>query len=182
MEVSSVYKGRPDDVSSEVEERVYRLLDEVGIGFNRIDHDDAETMEDCDVIGRVLGARICKNLFLCNSQKTDFYLLMMPADKPFKTKLLSPQLGCSRLSFAPPEIMQGLIRCTPGSASLAGLVFDAEKRVTLVIDRELKNEDKIGLHPCKNTSSLALSSADIFGKLIPALGHEPHFVDLTLTE
>ena len=182
MEVSSVYKGRPDDVRSDVEERVYRLLDEVGIGFDRIDHDNAETMEDCDVIGRVLGARICKNLFLCNSQKTDFYLLMMPADKPFKTKLLSPQLGCSRLSFAPPEIMQGLIRCTPGSASLAGLVFDTEKRVTLVIDRELKDEEKIGLHPCKNTSSLALSSADIFGKLIPALGHEPHFVDLTLTE
>lgn len=85
----TVYQGRPSDDRIPQELAVYDKLEELGISFTRVDHDHADTMEDCLLIERTLGARICKNLFLCNRQQTDFYLLMMPGDKPFKTKDLS---------------------------------------------------------------------------------------------
>lgn len=63
-------------------------------------------MAACEEVDKLLGATICKNLFLCNSQKTNFYLLMMPGDKKFITKELSAQIGSARLSFASPEFME----------------------------------------------------------------------------
>lgn len=83
------HTGRPSDQRIPQEEAVYDKLEELGIEFARVDHDHADTMEDCLKIESILGAKICKNLFLCNRQQTEFYLLMMPGDKPFKTKFLS---------------------------------------------------------------------------------------------
>ena len=105
-------KGRPADVGGreEREIRVYDFLDELGIEYFRTDHEEANTMEKCNEIDRILDTIICKNLFLCNRQKTDFYLLMMPGDKPFKTKDITKQLGCSRLSFASPDFMEECYR------------------------------------------------------------------------
>ena len=94
------YSGPPTEPRSEQENAIYARLTELGIPFYRVDHEHADTMEDCLAIEKVLGGKICKNLFLCNRQGTRFYLLMMPGDKPFKTKYLSAQLGCARLSFA----------------------------------------------------------------------------------
>ena len=70
-------------------------------------------MEVCEEIDKTLGATICKNLFLCNRQKTDFYLLMIPGDKTFKTKELSHQIGSARLSFASPQDMEKYLDITP---------------------------------------------------------------------
>lgn len=175
-----LYKGRPSDLTGRLEKEiaVYDELDRLGIEYARVDHDHADTIADCDNIAQILGAKICKNLFLCNAQKTDFYLLLMAGEKPFKTKFLSPQLGCSRLSFAPPEYMEKYLNCTPGSASLLGLLFDSECAVRLIIDRELLGEELIGCHPCINTSSLALSTKDILETIIPYTKHEPTFVEL----
>jgi Ala-tRNA(Pro) deacylase len=103
---------------------------------------------------------------------------MMPGEKPFKTKLLSPQLGCSRLSFAPPEFMEEILNCTPGSASVLGLLFDKELRVRLIIDKDLLNEEFIGCHPCDNSSSLKIKTEDIIKTLLPNLDHTPTFVEL----
>ncbi len=175
-----LYKGRPDDCADRTEKEiaVYDTLDKLGIEYARVDHDHADTIADCDAIAEILGAKICKNLILCNAQKTDFYLLIMPGEKPFKTKLLSPQLGCSRLSFAPPEYMEKYLNCTPGSASILGLLFDTECAVRLIIDRDLLNEPLIGCHPCINTSSLAIKKDDRIDKIIPYTNHIPTYVDL----
>lgn len=175
-----LYKGRPESCADrgEKEIAVYDFLDNLGIEYARVDHDHADTIADCDAISEILGAKICKNLVLCNAQKTDFYLLIMPGEKPFKTKLLSPQLGCSRLSFAPPEYMEKYLNCTPGSASVLGLVFDTECNVRLIIDRDLLNESVIGCHPCINTSSLAINREKIIEKIIPATNHTPTYVEL----
>ena len=173
-------KGRPADTAGRLEKEIrsYDLLDSLGIEYDRIDHEPAMTMEVCEEIDRALGATICKNLFLCNRQQTDFYLLMMPGDKPFKTKDLSAQIGSSRLSFGTPEYMEQLVDITPGSLSILGLMNDKEGRVRLLIDKDVLSGEYIGCHPCINTSSLRMKTADMVDKLIPALRHTPTLVEL----
>jgi Ala-tRNA(Pro) deacylase len=173
-------KGRPADTAGRLEKEIrsYDLLDSLGIEYDRIDHEPAMTMEICEEIDRVLGATICKNLFLCNRQQTDFYLLMMPGDKPFKTKDLSAQIGSSRLSFGTPDYMEQLVDITPGSLSILGLMNDKEGRVRLLIDKDVLSGEYIGCHPCINTSSLRIKTSDMVEKLIPALRHTPTLVEL----
>ena len=173
-------KGRPADTAGRLEKEIrsYDLLDSLGIEYDRIDHEPAMTMEICEEIDRVLGATICKNLFLCNRQQTDFYLLMMPGDKPFKTKDLSSQIGSSRLSFGTPDYMEQLVDITPGSLSILGLMNDKEGRVRLLIDKDVLSGEYIGCHPCINTSSLRMKTSDMVEKLIPALRHAPTLVEL----
>lgn len=172
--------GRPEDCAGRLEKeiRCYDLLDELGITYHRIDHEAAMTMEICAALDGALGAPICKNLMLCNRQCTDFYLLLMPADKPFKTKDLSKQIGSSRLSFADGAYMEQFLDITPGSLSVLGLMNDKEHRVRLLVDRDVLKAEAFGCHPCINTSSLRLTTAELMEKLIPALGHEPTMVEL----
>ena len=172
------YSGRPAERRSEPEEAIYDKLAELHIPFDRVDHDHADTMEDCRQIEAVLGGRICKNLFLCNRQQTDFYLLAMPGQKPFKTKLLSKQIGSARLSFADGGHMLEYLDLEPGSVSVLGLMNDKNKRVRLLMDRELLQDEFFGCHPCRNTSSLRFRMADLMEKILPAMEHEVTFVDL----
>lgn len=173
-------EGRPQTTDGRLakEVRVYDFLDSLSIPYQRIDHEAAMTMEVCAEIDRVLEATICKNLFLCNRQQTTFYLLMMPGDKPFKTKDLSAQIESSRLSFGPPEFMEKFLDITPGSLSVLGLMNDPELEVNLLIDEDVTKGEYIGCHPCINTSSLRIRTADMLEKIIPAMGHTPRFVKL----
>lgn len=172
--------GRPADTTGRLEKelRCYDLLDRLGVPYERVDHAPAMTMEVCQEIDRVLNAVICKNLFLCNRQKTAFYLLTMPGGKPFQTKVLSAQLGTTRLSFAPPELMGSMLRCTPGSASVLGLAYDTERRVRLVMDRAVHDAAWFGCHPCKNDASLRLRTEDLLHVFLPHTGHDVTVVDL----
>lgn len=175
---NTLYKGRPAEPRIPKEERCYELLDSLGIEYDRVDHDHADTIEACEGVEKVLGCRICKNLLLTNRQQTAVYLLLMPGEKPFYTKVLSKQIGSARLSFAAPEQMEKYLDITPGSLSILGLMNDSEKAVRLLIDRELMNDENLGCHPCINTSSLKIKMTDVTEKLIPAMGHEPTFVEL----
>ena len=157
---------------------MYELLDSLGIDYQRVDHESAMTMEACIAVDEALGAAMCKNLLLCNRQCTDFYLLLMPGDKPFKTSVLSRQIGSSRLSFADGSYMEQFLDITPGSLSILGLMNDKDMRVKLLIDGDVLTGEYIGVHPCINTSSLRIHTADLTQKLIPALGHEPTMVCL----
>ena len=176
----TLYTGRPVDCAGRdaVETACYDFLDGLGVSYQRADHDEAPSIEACAAVEQLLGAAICKNLFLCNRQKTRFYLLLMPGAKPFRTKDLSAQLGCSRLSFADAEHMQQYLCVTPGSVSVLGLLNDTEKHVRLVIDRDVLGPDWFSCHPCRNTSSLRIATADLTGKILPALRHEPTYVSL----
>ncbi len=173
-------KGRPVDTTGRLEREiaVYDLLDELGIEYERTDHDPVDTMEACNEIDAVLGTLICKNLFLCNRQKTDFYLLMMPGDKVFKTKDLSGQIGCARLSFADPEYMEEFLHIKPGAVSVMGLMNDKDNRVQLLVDRPIIESETFGCHPCVSTSSLKMRTKDVFEKFLPAVHHEPVIVDM----
>lgn len=178
--------GRPENTDGRLDKeiRVYDFLDKLGVEYQRVDHEAAMTMEACEAIDRVLGddTAICKNLFLCNRQETDFYLLLMPGDKPFKTKNLSAQIGSARLSFAKPEYMEKYLDITPGSVSVLGLMNDHEKKVQLLIDEDVLKDPYFGCHPCINTSSLKFSTKNFTDKIIPALDHHPITVKLPLPE
>lgn len=176
-----LYKGRPADTAGRLpkEIRVYDLLDRLEMEYTRTDHAAAMTMEDCYEIDKVLDILICKNLFLCNRQKTSFYLLMMPGEKPFKTKELSGQIHSARLSFAPPEYMGELLDIAPGSVSVMGLMNDQENKVRLLIDEDVLKGEYVGCHPCVNTSSLRMRTDDLIRKFLPAVHHEYTTVHLT---
>jgi len=176
----TLLQGRPTDCTGRLEKevRVYDLLDDLGLNYQRIDHEAAMTMEACAAIDEALEATICKNLLLCNRQCTDFYLLLLPGDKVFKTKELSAQIGSSRLSFASGEYMEAFLDITPGSLSILGLMNDKDHRVQLLIDSDVLKGEFIGCHPCINTSSLRLRTEDVMQKIIPAMGHEPKIVTL----
>lgn len=160
------------------EMRCYDFLHELGVEYFRVDHEEADTIAACEYVEKILGAKICKNLFLTNRQQTEFYLLLMPGEKPFFTKLLSKQIGTARLSFASAEHMEKLLDITPGSVSVLGLLNDKEKDVHLLIDRDLLKEEYFGCHPCLNTSTLKFKTEDLIGKILPALSYEPTYVDL----
>ncbi len=177
MKIDRTEQGRPGDRRSDAEEAVYDRLDELGIPYTRVDHDHADTMEDCRLIESALGAPICKNLFLCNRRQTQFYLLMMHGDKPFKTKYLSAQLGCARLSFADEDHMAEYLHTVPGSVSALELMFDTGHRVQLVMDRALLEDEYISAHPGRSGSTLRLAREDLL-RFVRMAGHEPVVVDL----
>ena len=173
-------KGRPTDESGRLDKeiRVYDFLDKLGIDYERVDHDTADTMEECQRIDETLEATICKNLFLCNAARKKFYLLMIVGDKKFVTKDISAQIGSSRLSFAPAEYMEKYLDITPGSVSVLGLMNDRGNVVNLVIDEDLLKGEYIGCHPCINTSSLKLKTKDLIDVIVPAMNHEIRYVKL----
>lgn len=177
-------KGRPEHIEGRLEKemRTYDLLDSLGVSYERIDHEAAFTMEACEEIDRTLDCMICKNLFLCNRQKTNFYLLMIPGDKVFKTKELSHQIGSARLSFASPEDMERYLDITPGSVSIMGLMNDEDNVVRLLVDEDVLKDEYIGCHPCVNTASLKLKTADVFGPVLQAMHHTMQTVKLTGAE
>ena len=171
-----LFKGRPADLSdrSEKEIRVYDFLDSLGIEYFRLDHAPAFGSEEelCREIEKSLGARICKNLFLANRQRTKFYMLMIPDHKVFRSSDISKQAGSSRLHFAEPEYMERFLDTTPGSASVMGLINDSENDVQLLVDQDVISADHVGCHPCINTSSLCIRSEDIFGRFLKAVHHD----------
>lgn len=179
-----LHQGAPENLSGrpENEAAVYRFLTALNIPFVRIDHEPVRTMEDCELIDRQLGGVICKNLFLCNQQKTVFYLLMLREDKAFKTKDISKQLGVSRLSFGTPEHMEALLHIHPGAVSPMGLLFESARDVRLVMDRDLLRDAELGCHPCVNTASIRLPMQSFLEVYLPAAGHTPAFVQIPPAE
>lgn len=177
---NTVFEGAPADLTSraEVEIACYEFLQRLGVPFARVDHSAADTIEKCMEIEKIIGVGICKNLFLCNRQKTDFYLLMMDGHKSFRTADVSKKLGVSRLSFASAEDMLALLGVTPGSVSVLGLMNDSARRVNLVIDKDVLAGDYIRCHPCKNTSTLKIKTTDLLGRILPALHRNPTVISL----
>ena len=177
----TVYEGRPKDNQGRLERetKVYDLLDQLNIPYWRTDHERADTMTACNEIDRVLDVLICKNLFLCNRQKTKFYLLMMPGDKPFRTKELSAQIQSARLSFAPEEYMEEYLHIAPGAVSIMGLMNDTENHVQLLVDEDVLKGEFLGCHPCVCTSSLKLYTKDVFETFLKEVHHDYIVVSLT---
>ena len=176
---TTIYTTKPDGANRLPKEMdTYALLDKLAIPYFRLDHDETASIDVCHEVEKILGITICKNLFLCNYQKTSFYLLMMPGHKKFQTKDLSKQINSSRLSFADAEYMEEYLNIKPGSVRVLGLMNDKNNCVKLLIDKEVLNEEYIGCHPLVNTSSLKIRTTDLLNKFLPHIGHAPTLVEL----
>ncbi len=176
----TLYNGRPADASDRLEKeiRTYDFLDQLEIPYQRLDHEPLPTIDACHEVDALLDIDICKNLFLCNAQKTKFYLLLLPGRKKFRTASLSKQIGSSRLSFADAEFMIQFLDITPGSVSVLGLMNDKEQNVQLLIDKDVLSYEFFGCHPCINTSSLKIKTTDLIDRILPAINHNFILVDL----
>ena len=176
-----IFRGKPADTEGRLERelRTYEFLDSLSIEYDRADHEAAYNMKACDEIDAALGVTMCKNLFLCNRQKTKFYLLLMPGDKKFLTKELSGQIGSARLSFAAAEDMLRILDIEPGAVSVMGIMNDRENAAQLLIDEDILKAEYIGCHPCVCTASLKIRMADLVEKFLPATGHSYMPVRLT---
>ncbi len=153
-------------------------LKNLRIDFTVISHDAAETLEKCAEIEKIIGGRICKNLFLQTTSGSIHYLLMMDSSKKFVTKEVSKALGSSRLSFASGEKMENMLGTSPGSLSITSLIFDKDKIVSLAIDEDVLKEEYICCHPCDCTATLKIKTSDITDILIPSLGIMPNIIKI----
>ncbi len=174
----TIYDSRPSEKRIPKEERCYDLLERLDVPFQRIDHEAVDTIEGCEEIEKLLGIRICKNLFLTNSKRDQYYLLMLPGEKQLVTRELAKKIGSTRLSFGAPEKMAKLLELTPGSVSVLGLMNDTENAVKLLIDRDIIDSEYFGCHPAINTSSLRLKTSDLLERLLPAMKHTPVIVEI----
>lgn len=172
------YTSHPEKTATEKEMLSYLFLEDNGVDYIRAEHDEAATIELCEQVEKVIDAKICKNLLLCNRQQTDFYMLLIPGDLPFKTKYLSAQINSSRLSFASGEQMEEMLNVTPGSLTVLSLMFDKEKRIRLLIEKSVFDEEFFACHPCVNTATVRFSVNDLKQKVLPALGREYTVVEL----
>lgn len=178
--ISCLFSGAPENLCDreDRETACYEFLGRLGVPFFRVDHEAADTIEKCTEIEKVIGVGICKNLFLCNRQKTEFYLLMMDGHKSFRTADVSKKLGVSRLSFASSEDMLKYLNVTPGSVSVLALMNDKNARVRLVIDKDVLSREYVRCHPCKNTSTLKIKTTDFLGRILPALHRNPTVIEV----
>lgn len=162
---------------------IYTLLEQLNIPFRKMEHAAASGMEDLAAVERQLRhtdakEAFCKNLFLCNRQKTVFYLLLIREDKRFRTSVVSKLIGASRLSFGDEENLYQLLGVHPGAITPLGLAFDTEHQVRLLMDRELLSLEEIYVHPCVNTATVALKTRDLLEKFFPFTGHTPQLLDI----
>jgi len=174
----NIFNSKPDDDRIQVELDTYNVLQKLDIPFTGVDHEEAMTMEDLHAVENVLDVKVSKNLLLCNTQKTKFYMLVMPADKKFLTKNLSQQINSARLSFADGVYMEKFLNITPGSLSIFGLMYDKDNNVQLVIDKDVLENEHFGCHPCINTSTLKIKTSDIMSVFLSLTNHEPIMVEL----
>lgn len=179
MNISPTYTTAPNPTGRSVRENeAFALLDSLGIKYERVEHEAAMTIDACADIDRTLDTPLCKNLFLTNSAKTDWFLLLLPGEKPFRTRVVADQIGSTRLSFGSEDKMLEYLNLTPGSVTIMGLMYDKERKVRLLIDRELCKNEFLCFHPCINTGSVKAKTADMFGKFLEYTHHEPTFIDV----
>ena len=169
---------RPSDKRIEKEEKVYDLLDKLSIEYLRVDHEPLFTIEACQKVDEILGFEICKNLFLVNSNRSQYYMLLMMPNKNLSTKDLKVQINSSRLSFGTADQLLEKLNLTPGSVNVCALMFDTSNSVQLLVDEDILKQERFGFHSMINTSTVTVSTSDVFEKILPALNHTPIIVKI----
>lgn len=153
-------------------EAVFAKLDEIGIEYEKYEHEAMYSMEDCEPFDRKIGAMIVKNYFLSTRRTAQPYLCLVRPDAHFNASDISKQAGSSRLSFGSAEMMQQYLHVYPGAVSPLGLIFDEAQKVRLLVDKKLLDADRLAFHPCDNTATVAMRGCDFFEKFLTAIGRE----------
>ena len=176
--VSEIFTKAPKETKNIVQEKTYQVLEKLDVKYERVETDEAITMEDCIEINKKLDMKMVKTLFLCNRQKTDFYLFIMNGDKRFDSKKFSSLLDISRVSFAPSEIMFNMLGTKIGAATVFSLLIDKENKVKIVFDKEVLNEEYYGCSDGTTTGYMKIKTKDIINKILPYSKHKKIIIDM----
>ena len=178
IQVSEVLTTAPECYKNELNQKIYEAFAMLGISFERVENDETLTMEDCLAIDERLDVHTAKTLFLCNRQKTNYYLFPTRGDKPFVTKDFGKALGISRVSFASAEDLEKYIGVLPGASTILGVLMESAKNVHLVIDREIAEAEFLCCPDGTRTGYIKLRTSDVLEKLIPFSGHSYEVIDI----
>lgn len=178
IRVSEIQTTAPEQFSTALQKRVYQVLEELGIPFERVETDEVITMEDCAAVNEKLHMDMVKTLFLCNRQQTAFYLFITRGDKPFRSKDFSTALGVARVSFAPAECMAAMLGTVIGAATVYSALLDTARGVQIVLDRDVYTSEYYGCSDGTTTGYMKVRTADICGKLLPFAGHTPTVIEV----
>jgi len=176
--VSNVYTTPPSEFKTVLQEKTYRALQELHIPFERVDTDEAITMEDCIQINKVLNVKVVKTLFLCNRQQTSFYLFITAGDKPFKTKDFSKALGVSRVSFAPADLMEKMLGTKVGATTVFSALLDKDNAIPVVFDKEVTCEEWYGCTDGTTTCYMKVKTEHILHAFLPYTKHLPLIIEV----
>lgn len=174
--VSDAYTTPPDNFHTQLQKEVYSMLQNLHIPFERVDTDEAITMEDCIQINEKLNVKVVKTLFLCNRQKTNFYLFITRGDKPFKTKDFSKALEISRVSFAPANLMEEMLGTKVGSATILSTILDTNNKVQIVVDKEVLEEEWYGCSDGTTTGYMKVKTSEIMHDFLEHVNHVPKII------
>ena len=164
--VSDIKTTAPMEFKTELQEKVYKTLDSLEISYERVDTDEAITMEDCVLIDEKLKMKMVKTLFLCNRQQTLFYLFITVGDKPFRSKDFSTALDISRVSFAPAELMDKMLGTKIGAATVFSSLLPSAEDVQIIFDRDVLKEEFYGCSDGTTTGYMKIKTEDIIHKVL----------------
>ncbi len=176
--VSDIFTTSPKEYKNKIQERVYKTLDELSIAYERVETDEAITMEDCIEIDKKLNMKMVKTLFLCNRQETNFYLYITTGDKKFDSKKFSQELEISRVSFAKEEKMSEMLGTKIGAATIFSSLIDNDLKVQIVIDKDVLNEEYYGCSDGTTTGYMKIKTDDIINKVLPYSKHKEIIIEM----
>lgn len=162
---------------TENEKKVYDTLNQLEIPFIKYEHLPVYTIQDIDELMLRMKGKHCKNLFVRNHVGNKHYLILVCQEKRADLKNIQAQIGSTRLSFASSERLQKYLGLIPGAVTPLGLLNDEEKEVTVLIDEDLKNYERICLHPNVNTATVSILYSD-FMKFLKSRGNKVGFVKI----
>lgn len=178
IRVSDIKTTLPEQFKTQLQEQAYKVLRQLSVPFERVETDEVITMEDCAAVNRKMNMKMVKTLFLCNRRQTEFYLFVTCGEKPFSSKKFSTALGISRVSFAPVEKMESMLKTKIGAATVFSALADTDNNIRIVFDREAINEKYYGCSDGTTTGYLKIKTADIIDKFLPFSKHTPVIIEV----
>ncbi len=176
--VSEIQRTAPTECKTLLQAKVYQTLEQLHIPFERVDTDEAITMEDCVLIDAKLNMKMVKTLFLCNRQQTNFYLFITAGDKPFHSKEFSNALGVARVSFAPAEKMETMLGTKIGAATVFSALLDSDRKVQIVFDKDILAEEWYGCSDGTTTGYMKVRTNQIVHEFLTYTNHTPAIIDV----
>lgn len=140
---------------------VYAALDALGVRYERHQHPAVFHAGDAALHWNQIGGTQCKNLFLRNKKGDRHYLVVLEISKRADLKDLVKLVGDDRLSFGSPERLMAELGLTPGSVSPFGLLNDTDGSVRVLVDQDLRGQERLIFHPNINTASVVVSWTDL---------------------
>ena len=158
-------------------EEVYTKLEELGVAFDKMEHEPVYTIDEMKLIEGMNIEDVCKNLFIRDEKGKRHFLVVIREDKRADLKALREQIGSTRLSFASEDRLMKHMGLTKGAVTPLGLLNDESKSVEVIFDQDLKGRERLGFHPCDNTATVWISFDNI-KNVIESRGNSLKFVKL----